>query len=82
MNLVILFDRAQSASAPARRVTLYSPQQEDHRNCSSGNHPKRTVLIHSDKDMNPLRPCGGCNKWLKKIVESNPYFPVPTFSDS
>ena len=31
--------------------------------------------------MNPLRPCGACHEWLKKIAESNPYFQIVTFTD-
>jgi len=43
---------------------------------------KRTVVVHSCEDINPLRPCGACNEWLKKIAESNPYFKVLTFTDA
>lgn len=32
-------------------------------------------------DMNPLKPCGACNEWLKKIAEVNPCFSVITFTD-
>jgi len=42
---------------------------------------KRTVLVQ-EQDMNPLKPCGSCNEWLKKIAESNPYFKVITFTDT
>jgi hypothetical protein len=31
--------------------------------------------------MNPLKPCGACNEWLKKIAEVNPQFSVITFTD-
>lgn len=34
------------------------------------------------KDMNPLKPCGACSEWLKKIIEVNPSFSVITFTDS
>jgi len=34
------------------------------------------------QDINPLKPCGACNEWLKKIAESNPYFKVITFTDT
>lgn len=33
------------------------------------------------QDINPLKPCGACNEWLKKIAESNPHFKVLTFTD-
>merc|ERR1712196_696724 len=32
-------------------------------------------------DLNPLKPCGACNEWLKKIAEVNPNFKVLTFTD-
>ncbi|CAM9747199.1 unnamed protein product [Discosporangium mesarthrocarpum] len=32
--------------------------------------------------MNPLKPCGACMEWLKKIAEVNPDFKVLTFTDS
>lgn len=32
-------------------------------------------------DMNPLKPCGACNEWLKKIAEVNPQLRVVTFTD-
>jgi hypothetical protein len=31
--------------------------------------------------MNPLKPCGACNEWLKKIAEMNPNLKVITFTD-
>jgi cytidine deaminase len=33
-------------------------------------------------DLNPLKPCGACNEWLKKIAEPNPNFKVLTFTDA
>lgn len=39
-------------------------------------------MIHTDEgDLNPLRPCGACQEWLKKISECNPRFTVVTFTD-
>ena len=32
--------------------------------------------------MNPLKPCGACIEWLKKIAEVNPAFSVVTFTDA
>ncbi|CAN0046627.1 unnamed protein product, partial [Sphacelaria rigidula] len=32
--------------------------------------------------INPLKPCGACMEWLKKIAEVNPDFKVITFTDS
>lgn len=31
---------------------------------------------------NPLKPCGACMEWLKKIAEVNPDFKVITFTDT
>jgi hypothetical protein len=64
-----------SSLAPARIISLYKSQQQHRRQ-------KRTVVVNSDADINPLRPCGACNEWLKKIAESNPYFTILTFTDS
>ena len=35
-----------------------------------------------DSDLNPLKPCGACNEWLKKIAEVNPQLRVITFTDA
>jgi len=32
-------------------------------------------------DMNPLKPCGACSEWLKKVAEVNPAFKVLSFTD-
>lgn len=32
--------------------------------------------------VNPLKPCGACMEWLKKIAEVNPDFKVITFTDT
>jgi len=67
-----------AASTPARRIHLYNHSA---RSFKASKH-KRTVIVHSDEDLNPLRPCGACNEWLKKIAESNPYFQILTFTDA
>jgi cytidine deaminase len=60
---------------PVRRIPLFPK--------STARHPtKRTVVVQSTKDMNPLLPCGACNEWLKKITQSNPYFKIITFTDA
>ena len=81
---------ATPPGTPIRRIALYSNSRATTtENVSKptmhgvgGRKQKRTVLVHSDKDINPLRPCGACNEWLKKISESNPYFSVVTFTDA
>ena len=46
--------------------------------------PASTSRIYSvtHGDMNPLRPCGACAEWLKKIASVNPDFSVVTFTDA
>jgi cytidine deaminase len=43
---------------------------------------KQAFVLQSLEDLNPLKPCGACNEWLKKIAESNPDFKVLTFTDA
>ena len=46
---------------------------------------KKKVVVHSSvvaTDINPLKPCGMCNEWLKKIAEPNPNFKVLTFTEA
>ena len=40
----------------------------------------KTIVV-SPGDRNPLRPCGACTEWLKKIAQVNPRFFVITFTD-
>jgi hypothetical protein len=40
------------------------------------------ISISKFISMNPLKPCGACLEWLKKIAEVNPSFSVITFTDS
>ena len=40
----------------------------------------RSFIVH-EGDMNPLKPCGACLEWLKKISSVNPGFQVITFTD-
>lgn len=61
-----------AAEFPLRRISLFSKSSTR----------KRTVVVHSAQDINPLSPCGACNEWLKKIAESNPYFKIVTFTDA
>jgi len=54
-----------------RRIPLFSSKRS-----------QKAVLVHSDKDRNPLAPCGTCQEWLKKISEANPHFRILTFTDA
>ena len=75
---------ASPPGTPIRRIHLYSQTRDTTSKPVMGGirKPKRTILVHSAKDLNPLKPCGACNEWLKKIAESNPYFKVVTFTDA
>lgn len=64
------------SGAPLRRISLFN------KGAPSARKTKRTVVVHSSRDINPLAPCGACNEWLKKIAESNPYFQIITFTDA
>ena len=72
---------------PKRKIRLYDHidkvdisevrQKVDNKQC------RRTVFLQTSiGDINPLKPCGACNEWLKKIAECNPYFKVLTFTDA
>jgi len=68
-------------STPKRRISLY--QKKSHSKMGGGvKRQKESLLVQSLEDMNPLKPCGACNEWLKKIAESNPHFKVLTFTDT
>ena len=79
-----LYPGSSPPGTPVRRISLYSQQKPS----TDSQQPtmrksKRTLLVHHRHgDINPLRPCGACNEWLKKIAESNPYFKVVTFTDA
>jgi len=45
-------------------------------------NPQHEAITVADSDMNPLKPCGACLEWLKKIAEVNPSFTVVTFTDA
>lgn len=84
MRQISLFS-AQSSNSLMDMIKQYpSPP-----NAKATNSPpakeKRTVIVRSnnhDTDLNPLRPCGACHEWLKKIAECNPYFQIVTFTDA
>lgn len=41
----------------------------------------KTIFV-DEQDKNPLKPCGACHEWLKKIAEINTKFCVVTFTDA
>ncbi|KAL9191414.1 hypothetical protein ACHAXT_001120 [Thalassiosira profunda] len=72
---------ASGSSTPKRRISLY--QKRSHSKMGGGvKRKKEPLLLQSPEDINPLKPCGACNEWLKKIAESNPHFKVLTFTDT
>jgi cytidine deaminase len=44
--------------------------------------PSSVTIAVEEGDLNPLKPCGACNEWLKKIAEVNPNMKVVTFTDA
>ena len=46
------------------------------------NVPQSPQLVPTEDEHNPIRPCGACREWLKKITEVNPDFVVVTFTDT
>eukprot|EP00605_Chrysophyceae_sp_TOSAG23-4_P001026 GSChrysophyteH1.ASY1.ANO1.1127.1 assembled CDS len=59
-------------------VTTSANQFKSHR--VGGGISSRTFTVQ-EHDMNPLKPCGACTEWLKKIASVNPQFTVVTFTD-
>lgn len=89
-------DTASPSTTPARRISLYqqhTPFNASVNSDTDGMHTsgqsrgavrkkrKTVVVVQHPEDLNPLRPCGACNEWLKKIAETNPYFQILTFTD-
>lgn len=61
----------------------YGQQSRSKRPVMGGSRMQKTKLVvHHEADLNPLRPCGSCNEWLKKIAEPNPNFKILTFTDA
>jgi len=50
---------------------------------SHSEHVRHSVsrITVDEGDMNPLKPCGACQEWLRKVAEVNPRFRVLTFTD-
>ena len=42
---------------------------------------RRPSCLSYQRDMNPMKPCGACREWLKKIAELQPSFQIVTFTD-
>lgn len=59
---------------------LCSCPSTDDRSPNPRRRASRTINVE-EGDMNPLKPCGACLEWLKKIAEVNPEFLIVTFTD-
>jgi hypothetical protein len=73
---------APAPHSPSTRFTKlrpYNPPSEGNGGLSL--FRERTIVVE-ETDLNPLKPCGACNEWLKKIAEVNPDFTVVTFTDA
>ena len=74
-------------SSPSRKISVrkYSDEGFSDTDGSSVHptHRRRTqkTIYAAHGDINPLKPCGSCNEWLKKIAEPNPKFKVITFTN-
>lgn len=61
---------------------LWDGRHEDEKRRHSN---RSSIVAHVPAEAlctNPLKPCGACLEWLKKIAEVNPDFKVITFTDS
>ena len=73
-----------SSLEPLRKISLFSKNSSAKNDEKYTSSRKRTVVLSqsASRDLNPLRPCGACCEWLKKIAECNPYFKILTFTDA
>ena len=82
-NLYETEKRYGDISSPNRNKDLFCRPISNTNCIHACNDVKTTTRSFSvrESDMNPLKPCGACNEWLKKIAEVNPDFSVITFTD-
>lgn len=70
---------AGMASPPrVRRLAAYNKVGRD--DLTTPSSYRRTFAV-DHADVNPLKPCGACTEWLKKISEVNPSLRIITFTD-
>ena len=67
-------------TGPSSSGSLLRDEPEARQFKERGRVVQRIGVEHND--MNPLKPCGACSEWIKKIVEQNPNFSIVTFTDS
>jgi len=70
---------ADASRSPAKRLRLAQNEGADASaaDSSSGGGGGSAMGEH----LNPLKPCGACTEWIKKLAEVNPDFKVVTFDD-
>lgn len=67
--------------SPARKqIVRHYPKISRHRRTTPAS-TSQTYRVEQ-RDLNPLKPCGACAEWLKKIASINPDFSVITFTDA
>ena len=88
-----VLDQSGPPGSPLRRINMRTYDESSSKASSLGDglYPpppfgrrvsSRKTVIQEHGELNPLKPCGSCNEWLKKIAEPNPSFKVITFTDS
>ena len=68
-------------ASPVRKVSIRKWSDESSPIPGRLRKPSATVITTHQGELNPLKPCGACNEWLKKIAEPNPGFLVITYTD-
>ena len=66
--------------SPQAAVNLLEHRDTERKSKLTRGRVVKTIVVNPG-DRNPLRPCGACSEWLKKIAEVNPKFFVITFTD-
>jgi len=73
------------SASPIRKITMRSYEEatsNKKQKLGAGLRRASSKIVNTNhNDLNPLKPCGSCNEWLKKIAEPNPDFAVITFTD-
>jgi len=73
--------RATSSDNDMRRHVVKSYPKINLNDTTTPSATSRVYEVHQ-QDFNPLKPCGSCAEWLKKIAAVNPDFAVVTFTDA
>lgn len=68
-------------SPSKRRQSVRNYPKISKNNRTTPDSTTRNYVVEQ-RDFNPLKPCGCCAEWLKKIARVNPDFKVVTFTDT